>query len=525
MKTKPQLTLLVSFLFAGLTWQANAAEEAENSISPTPFVTIERGDLPIILTAPHGGASSIPDVPRRQGEGVQKFSSLSDAGTARLGVKLADAIEQRFGKRPYLVVAHFHRRYVDANRPPDLAYEVTPAEKVYDRYHNAIANARREVTERWGHGLLLDIHGQAADPKAIFRGTQNGLTTKHLISRFGDEALRGKTSLFGQLAQQDFRVIPAVDDTDREHDRYDGGFTVVTYGSGRGGTIDAIQLELGRSFRNADEVERTAKRIASAVFNFSNEYLPRKATNQVELPLSDSEELVRVGVYVDQGVGRSVKDLLKALAVSSDLKVDQLKAEDIREGILDRYDVLIQPGGSGSGQGKHLGAEGREEIRDYIAAGGGYIGICAGAYLASADYDWSRHVQDAKVIDRKHWARGRGDVEIGLTEAGQLAFQRSKPKLTILYSQGPLLAPADRDDIEDYEVIASYETEIAKNGAPKGVMKGTTAIARGKFGEGRVLCFSPHPEKTEGLESLVIHAIQQVRKTKNQDRQLLESAK
>ncbi len=142
MKTKPQLTLLVSFLFAGLTWQANAAEEAENSISPTPFVTIERGDLPIILTAPHGGASSIPDVPRRQGEGVQKFSSLSDAGTARLGVKLADAIEQRFGKRPYLVVAHFHRRYVDANRPPDLAYEVTPAEKVYDRYHNAIANAR-----------------------------------------------------------------------------------------------------------------------------------------------------------------------------------------------------------------------------------------------------------------------------------------------------------------------------------------------------------------------------------------------
>ena len=96
------------------------------------------------------------------------------------------------------------------------------------------------MTERWGHGILLDLHGQAADPQAIFRGTQNGLTTTHLTNRYGDEALIVKTSLFGQLGQQNFKVIPAVDAADREHNRYDGGFTVVTYGSGRGGTIDAI---------------------------------------------------------------------------------------------------------------------------------------------------------------------------------------------------------------------------------------------------------------------------------------------
>ena len=178
--------------------------------------------------------------------------------------------------------------------------------------------------------------------------------------------------------------------------------------------------------------------------------------------------------------------------------------------------MLIQPGGSGGGQGRHLAEEGREQIRNFIANGGGYIGICGGAYLASADYEWSLHVLDAKVLDRKHWARGHGMVEVEITEHGQSVLSLNNPRLSIHYGQGPLLAPANRDDIEDYEVIASYETEIAKNGAPKGVMRGTTAIACGRFGRGRVLCFSPHPEMTEGLESLVLHAINNVMRNRTQ---------
>jgi hypothetical protein len=38
-------------------------------------------------------------------------------------------------------------------------------------------------------------------------------------------------------------------------------------------------------------------------------------------------------------------------------------------------------------------------------------------------------------------------------------------------------------------------------------MKGTTAIAAATFGDGRVLCFSPHPEKTPGLEYMIVRAI------------------
>lgn len=220
---------------------------------------------------------------------------------------------------------------------------------------------------------------------------------------------------------------------------------------------------------------------------------------------------VRVGVYCDVGAGPSHKDLIRALEKFENVSVKKLMADDIRNEALGDVDVLIQPGGSGGGQGRHLGEEGREKIRGFIREGSGFIGICAGAYLASADYPWSLNVLDARVVDRQHWARGKGIVQIELTDSGRKTLKSKEQELQILYAQGPLLAPRNNPDIADFETLATFKTEIAKNGAPEGVMKGTTAIARGEFGRGRVFCFSPHPELTDGLEPLVQIAIELVK--------------
>lgn len=70
--------------------------------------------------------------------------------------------------------------------------------------------------------------------------------------------------------------------------------------------------------------------------------------------------------------------------------------------------------------------------------------------------------------------------------------------------------------IEDYETVATFETEIAKNGASEGVTKGTTAIAKGTFGNGRVKCFSPHPEIADPLEQMAHLAIVHVKRQKSE---------
>jgi putative intracellular protease/amidase len=217
---------------------------------------------------------------------------------------------------------------------------------------------------------------------------------------------------------------------------------------------------------------------------------------------ASSETPVRVAVFAGEGARKTKGPAAEAVERVPGFEVRLVTGEDIRAGKLKDFRVLIQPGGSGSGQAKDLGPEGRERVKEFVKQGGGYIGICAGAYLASRSYDWSLHILDAEVLDRAHWARGTGDVELKLSPKGREFFAAKGDVVTVYYGQGPLLAPGKDDAIPDYEALAAYQTEIhSRGGAKPGVMKGTTAAARGTYGAGRVFCFSPHPEKTDSPEA------------------------
>ncbi len=219
------------------------------------------------------------------------------------------------------------------------------------------------------------------------------------------------------------------------------------------------------------------------------------------------ERSLKVAIYKGDGASKEITVWENALKKYTHLKIESMGAEDIANGGLKDFDIIIHPGGSGGGQGKALGEQGREEERKFIRNGGGYLGICAGAYLATCDYEWSLHILDAKVIDKKQWSRGIVPVEVNITAEGKKNLGILTDQETIYYHQGPLLAPADNPAIIDYKILGVFASEIAKNGAPEGIMKGTTAIAAAPYEKGRVLCFSPHPEKTVELVEQVYRAI------------------
>ena len=496
---------------AGASGDASDRKAHSNAV-----ITVEAGGLPIILSAPHGGRAALPGVEARKGEGISKFISRTDSNTDLLTEKLADALEKKLGKRPYVVIARFHRKHLDVNRRPEEAFEAAEAKATYDAYHAALAAASKEVTAQWGRGIVLDIHGQGSATGVVFRGTQNCKTVAHLLKRSGREAVSGETSLVGQMVKQGFTVAPPVGSNDPET-KYNGGYIVGTHGSSSGGTIDAIQLEFGPDHRATKALEEMADKLASAIMAFAKSHLPTEEQKAVAGEASKGTAKIAVGVYIDKGAGPSANDLLRALEKSEHVSITKLTAEQIRAGGLAGLDILVHPGGSGGEQGRNLEEPGREKIRAFVREGGGYIGICAGAYLATAHYAWSLNLLDAKVIDTQHWNRGKGTVEIELTTAGRALLRTTQARLPIHYAQGPLMAPANKPEIEDYEELANFKTEIAKNGAPEGVMIGTSAIARGRFGKGRVICFSPHPEMTAGLETFVQDAINYVnRKQKEQ---------
>ncbi|MEM8945149.1 MAG: BPL-N domain-containing protein [Planctomycetota bacterium] len=223
------------------------------------------------------------------------------------------------------------------------------------------------------------------------------------------------------------------------------------------------------------------------------------------------ESAIQVAVFQGEGVGKSAERLIASLSdvAGEDYRVSRITVAQVRASKLAGIDVLVHPGGSGSKQGKALGEAGRNAVRDFVEHGGGYLGVCAGAYLATNEYPWSLHLIDAKVVDRRHWARGKGPVTLQLSPRAREFFRHSDQEMTIHYGQGPLLARREWDDVKvpDYESLAIYASEIAEKDAPRGIMVGTSAAVRCKFGRGRVLCFSPHPELTEGLGYMIPTAV------------------
>ena len=254
---------------------ALAPAAAPDAPKPDDFVLVQKGTLPIIISAPHGGRKKVSDVPERVGTGLTNFQTVRDENTAELTEKFVAELERLLGGKPWVVAARFERKYLDANRPPEEGYESEKAKPYYDAYHDPLAAACKAVKQKFGRGLLLDIHGQAVYLNAICRGTQNLKTVTLLKDRDGMPAVRGKNSVLGRMEKLGYKVLPAgdADDKAKEEPKFTGGHIVGTYGSHTSYGIDAIQLELGTNLRAKDKYADTAKDLADAVRVFYDAYL------------------------------------------------------------------------------------------------------------------------------------------------------------------------------------------------------------------------------------------------------------
>jgi N-formylglutamate amidohydrolase len=248
---------------------------AAETPKPEDFVTVQKGTLPIIISAPHGGKKPVPDVPERVGKGLTNFYTMRDEHTAELTEKFVAELEKLLDGKPWVVIARFERKYLDVNRSPEEGYESEKAKPYYDAYHDSLAAACKAVKEKFGRGLLLDIHGNAVYPNSICRGTQNLKTVTLLKDREGMPAIRGKHSVLGRMEQLGYKVLPSssADDKTKEESKYSGGYIVATYGSHTSYGIDAIQLEFGTFLRDKEKYATTAKDLADAVRVFYETYL------------------------------------------------------------------------------------------------------------------------------------------------------------------------------------------------------------------------------------------------------------
>jgi glutamine amidotransferase-like uncharacterized protein len=165
------------------------------------------------------------------------------------------------------------------------------------------------------------------------------------------------------------------------------------------------------------------------------------------------------------------------LRLSPDYQIDFVGADeavDITPQTLARYDLYVQPGG---GQDipaalDSLGAARVQAIREYVARGGRYLGLCMGAYLAdNGNFGLIRYDLDSEA--------GRPGFEVkGIEDAAVRVVWDGKAD-SVFYQDGPYFPKADAR--APYTVIATYAN-------------GDVAAARYTYAKGVVVLSGPHPE-------------------------------
>lgn len=240
------------------------AEPGETHEGRAGYVTYQPGELPLILSAGHGGTLTPAEIPDRT-EGT----TVRDAETDQLAIAMADSIEARFGARPHLILTHLHRRKVDVNRElAEAAQGNRLAEQAWREHHGFIDHARARVEAEHAAGFYIDVHGHG---HSILRLELGYLLDSDDLARSDDELdatmvsrssirvlaessalsfsalIRGEHSLGSLYEAAGVPAVPSAEQPDPGSDPFfSGGYSTRRHGSRDGGTVSGVQIEAHR---------------------------------------------------------------------------------------------------------------------------------------------------------------------------------------------------------------------------------------------------------------------------------------
>ncbi len=240
----------------------------------TGYVEYRAGNIPIIISAPHGGSLDPDSIPDRDCPGC---IYVKDTWTKPIAEGMYDAFIEQTGCYPHVIINLLHRKKFDANRDIDDAADGNPTiEQAWYGYHAFIDSAKAQVIQDYGRGLFMDIHGHAHTIQKIELGyllsrselqlsdsilnTVSFIEESSIRTLVGDniqslshsELLRGQNSFGTLLDNKGFPSVPSLSDPfpQSSESYFDGGYNTQRHGSrDNAGDIDAIQFELNQDIR------------------------------------------------------------------------------------------------------------------------------------------------------------------------------------------------------------------------------------------------------------------------------------
>ena len=255
------------------------------------YVEYNGGDLPIVVSVPHGGTlapAAIPDRP--------SGTTVTDSNTIELGRAVAAAFLNATGRRIHLVICHLRRTKLDANREiVEAAQGNADAIRAWTEYHAFVEMATAEVVRRDTRGFYIDLHGHGhaiarlelgyllssnelsltdaqLDASSVAASSSLNRALSYSSASFS-ELLRGSTSLGGLLSTTP--SVPSPSSPSPGSDPFfTGGYSTERHTT----TLPGVQIESHFAGVRDNPANRTAfaQQLVEAVRTFTDRHLGLK---------------------------------------------------------------------------------------------------------------------------------------------------------------------------------------------------------------------------------------------------------
>ncbi len=309
-----RITLILLFFYTEIASTQDFVA-GESYVLSNKYVEYIHGNLPLVISVPHGGYEKPDDIPERMG----RFAKNQDIYTIEIVAEIKNKVFELTGMYPYIIINHLHRTRFDANRALlEAANGNKDAGDVWYAYHEQIDSAEAMIVREFGKGLFIDLHGHRHSIERVelgyliggmelrlddeflndgyineFTSIRNLLET-HESKRSFTDLIRGEQSLGALLSSKGQVCVP---DNRRlypqENEPYfSGGYNTTRHGSLGGSTIDGIQIEIDLETRT--DVAKQVK-IAHDIALSLMEYLSLHYFPEHEVLASFGKEVIMVG--------------------------------------------------------------------------------------------------------------------------------------------------------------------------------------------------------------------------------------
>ncbi len=252
---------VLAVLFASVA-RAQVRVPGQSYFGRSNYIEYIPGNLPLIVSAPHGGSLTPAEIPDRG------YGTLTrDANTQELARNVQEAVQARTGHFPHLILCRLHRTKVDCNREiVEGAQGSAAAEQAWSEFQNFITEARTNIAAQYGLGFYIDLHGHGHTNQQLELGyllsgnelgnsdamlNQPGWPAQSSLRALAADVevpfaslLRGSNSLGALFEGRGYLAVPSPRAPSPDGGSYfSGGFNTEEHGSLHGGQISAVQIE------------------------------------------------------------------------------------------------------------------------------------------------------------------------------------------------------------------------------------------------------------------------------------------